>query len=439
MNLALMSSPSFFSLGLTLLLNGGLAAFVSKKLDYRTLNNALQSSGKGASVQISSRTRQVLVIIQVFFCLALLYACLLVFKHSWQQWHKETGLNSQDTYQVALNLGTLLEDQSREQRQALMVTLVEDIARQPEISRAGIGGYGPINYWLPGQSNRQIQLSPGISDDVYTVQSHTGSGAFFDIFGLDLVQGRIFTKQEAIEASSVIVINEVLAAQISSDGSALGKQIYRQGQERAFTIIGIVKNLDLPNKATIGRTYQPLISTGYPTLMVEAQRGKQLDSLTLNRIFENTHPQIKVYDFQSTEQLIDLHTQNFKVASIFTLISSATALFLAGIGIYGVFSYSVALQRFEFGVRMAIGATPWVIVLKTLKGNLMPYFIASFLASFLLLSFIFLQGMTNYNFDVTLDIWLLPQLITFILMTVITLLCVSRIVAKPAINALRGQ
>ena len=139
-----------FSLGITLLLNCALAIFVSQKIDYRALNKALQSSGKGASVQISSRTRKILVVIQVFFCLSLLYACLIVFKHSWQQLHKDTGLKSQNTYQVSLNLGTLLSDQSNEQRQTLLVTLVEALAQEQKIKQIGIGRYPPISFWAGG-------------------------------------------------------------------------------------------------------------------------------------------------------------------------------------------------------------------------------------------------------------------------------------------------
>ncbi len=428
-----------FAIGITILLNCALAGFVSKKLDYRTLNNALQSSGKGASVQISSSTRKVLVAIQVFFCLSLLYACLLVFKHSWQQWHKDTGLKSDNTYQVALNLGTLLETQTREQRSALLLSLVEDISQQAEIKDVGIGGYAPINYWLAGHANQQVQLIPGISDNLYTVQSHVGTSSFFNIFGLKLLEGRTFTQQESIEDSAVLLINETLAAQVAPNGSAIGKQIYRQGRDRALTVIGIVKDLDLPNKSKVGRIYMPTIPTSYPFLMIETKANAALDPLMLNRLFDGIHLQIKVYNFKSTKQLLDEHTQNFKVASIFTLISSITALFLAGIGIYGVFSYNVALQRFEFGVRMAIGATPWTIVCATLKGNLLPYIIASILASLVLLTFIITQGFTSYSFDVTYDIWLVPQLITLVLMTIITLLCVKNIVSKPAVNALRGQ
>ena len=280
-------------------------------------------------------------------------------------------------------------------------------------------------------SNQQVQLTPGISDTLYAVENYQGTQQYLDVLGIKLLQGRPFTTQEAIESSSVLLINETLAAQIAPDGQAIGKQIYRQGQDRAFTVIGIVNNLDLHNHAPVGRIYRPNIATRYPTLVIETQPYAAFEQQELNRLLEKTHPQIKVFRFNSTESVLEQHTQDFKVASIFTLMSSVTALFLAGIGIYGVFSYSIALQRFEFGVRMAIGATPLTIVRATLKDNLLPYFIASVLSSLVLLSFIFIQNFTSYNFDVTYEIWLIPQVITFLLMTVITLLCVRKHCCKP--------
>lgn len=37
------------------------------------------------------------------------------------------------------------------------------------------------------------------------------------------------------------------------------------------------------------------------------------------------------------------------------------ALTIAGVGIYGVVSYSASLRTLEFGVRLSFGATPWDI------------------------------------------------------------------------------
>jgi predicted permease len=243
---------------------------------------------------------------------------------------------------------------------AFLESLLERIRAMPGVSAAGSSSLLPLT---PGDfldGFRREGYDDGFPD-YPSARLHNVSSGFLETLGLPLVAGRTLTAADDAGAQRVVVVNETFARRWFLEG-ALGRRIDLQGELRE--IVGVVadKRHHGLREDPEADLWVPRAQIANPRLLAWVAVRTAGDPLALvpgiRDALTELDPTIAIDDPRTMSDRLDaaLAPERFRAWVVGALASLATLL--AVLGIYGLLSYSVARQRREIGIRIALGRTP---------------------------------------------------------------------------------
>jgi predicted permease len=332
---------------------------------------ALQG-GRGAPGGAQQRLRRVLVMAEVALAFVLVVTGGLLLRSLDSLLALDPGFRPDGVLTAMINLPPARYREPAQTR-AFFDQLAERVRVLPGVRSAGFSSDLPWTGYDENTSFRIIgrQFPEGEGPEA---RYHFLTPGFIAALGLPLRAGRDVSISDGPDAPPVVLINEATARRFWVEPqSALGARL-NLWSDQPTTVVGVIGDIkDVPwADDQPGGVYFPQAQQWYPQdmfLTVRSEGDARLLVEPLMRVVRELDPELPVAAVRTLDEIAGnaLATRRFALGLVAAF--SASALFLAIIGVYGVMAQAVGQRVREFGVRQAVGAEPRDILRLVLAGG----------------------------------------------------------------------
>jgi hypothetical protein len=216
------------------------------------------------------------------------------------------------------------------------------------------------------------------------------SEGYFEALGAQMAEGRGFEVFDIPESAPVVIVNEMFARRFLSEGPAVGRVITSMttgigplglnlirarpapppGQQlphlppTRYEVVGVVKDV---RNVPLGQTVEPALyfSTRQFPFREQFVAVRAADaSVALGAIrngLKNAAPSVPMAPAQTWGERFARRTAEPRLLMTILVFFGALAGLLAALGVYGLFSWSVALRTRELAIRLTLGARPLTV------------------------------------------------------------------------------
>ena len=266
-----------------------------------------------------------------------------------------------------------------EQDQAFYRNVTSEISQLPGVEAVSVGMFTP---WRDAGSMGGAAgitfgadgFTPADGEENPRARFRVVAPDFFHVMGVPLLDGRDFTLDDRSGNEAVAIVSQSLAQRLYPNGEALNHKVwwidpYFGPKPFPRRIIGIVADVDDESIASgpVMTIYQPFQQIGVAGRFFVRASGDPYSLVQpVTRIIRRASANQPV---ERAATLEDVRAEVLAPERLKAFVFSGfagVALMIAVVGVAGVLAFGVSARTREFGVRLAIGSTPNLLLMKVL-------------------------------------------------------------------------
>jgi putative ABC transport system permease protein len=226
---------------------------------------------------------------------------------------------------------------------------------------------------------------------------------FLSFYGIELIEGREFSKDFPTDSGQAFVVNEALAREMGWD-EPVGKRMAFGSNDSMGTVIGLVSDF---NYNSLHHKIEPLAMSvqdyGYNELSVRVEGAAISDAIEhIESVWNELVPDRPFqYNFLD-DHFAELYKSDQQVMQVVGLLA-LLAVFIACLGLFGLASITADHRIKEMGIRKVMGASVTELTVLMVRGFVGLVF-AAFLVATPLAYFLMRRWLESFAFHIEIDI-----------------------------------